>query len=375
MSQTVKEPIASENMIRECAILIPSLEPDNRLLPYVQELSAAGFQHILVIDDGSGENYRGIFQSIEDAGATVLTHEVNKGKGAALKTAYRYLLENPDNIQAVLTADSDGQHTVQDCLKVLGALEQGRDALYLGSRDFSLDNVPPKSRFGNRCTSVIFRLCYGKWLPDTQTGLRAFRADRLSFMAEVDGDRYEYEMNVLIAASRAKMEMVPVTIETIYENDNAGTHFHPIRDSFRIYKVILGNFFRFMAASLICVLIDQVAAALFAEWLLPLLGMADQTSRVWTSGFLARIISSVCNFLLNKNMVFRFRGKATGAMLRYAILCIAVICASNLCVMLLTSIGMARWLAKLLADTALYFASYHFQTSWVFSQAQEDDKK
>ena len=321
--------MTSEQLLHT-AILIPSLEPDHRLVTYAKDLENAGFSHRIIVDDGSGESFQPIFTQLEKEGCVVLHHDVNHGKGVALKTGYRWIQENMPECEAVLTADSDGQHTVPDCLSVISKLYDGEDARYLGSRDFSLPNVPPKSRIGNRSTSVVFKLCYGKWLPDTQTGLRAFRASELPFMISIEGDRYEYEMNVLISCARRGLPMIPVTIETVYENGNEGTHFHPIRDSWRIYKLILGSFFKFMGASLICVLVDQVFAGLFASWLLPLLGVTEHRTLVWLSGFLARLISSVVNFTLNKAFVFKMKGSTGHAALRYALLCVLIICLSNL---------------------------------------------
>ena len=162
----------------QAVILIPSLEPDERLPVYIRKLKEGGFAHIVVIDDGSGEKYQPIFQEVDTVEDTVvLHHEVNKGKGVALKTGYRYIMENLPDITGVITADADGQHTVADCLHLAEQLEKGERALYLGSRDFNLENIPPKSRSGNKITSVIFKLLYGQYLPDTQTGLRAFRKE------------------------------------------------------------------------------------------------------------------------------------------------------------------------------------------------------
>ena len=248
------------NAVRDAAILIPSLEPDERLPAYISDLSKNGFGAIIVVDDGSGESFQHIFHEVEEIErAVVLHHDVNHGKGVALKTGYRYILDHLPDVKGVITADADGQHTVADCIRLAGKLEDGEHAVYLGSRDFNLPDIPPKSRTGNKITSAIFKLLYGVWLPDTQTGLRAFHRDDLEFMLNVSGERYEYEMKVLIACAVSKIRLIPVTIETIYENGkNEGTHFHPIRDSYRIYKVILGSFFRFMGASLICFLVDQV---------------------------------------------------------------------------------------------------------------------
>ena len=358
MSDTAWQPV----------ILIPSLEPDDRLPAYIERLRENGFTRVVVVDDGSGASYRPIFDRIDALeGCKVLRHEVNRGKGAGLRTGYRYIRESMPDCAAVITADADGQHTVEDVRKVSEALRHGEDALYLGSRDFSLPNVPPKSRNGNRITSAVFKLLYGVWLPDTQTGLRAFRREELAFMEEIAGDRYEYEMNVLIACARRHLPMIPVTIETVYENDNEGSHFHPIRDSWRIYKVILGGFFRFMGASIACFVLDQGLAAVLREWLLPAMRVGAGEA-IWLSGFLARLVSSVANFILNKNLVFRLRGDTKGAALRYALLCVLIICLSNAGVWLLSHAGMASWLTKILCDTVLYFLSYRVQQNWVFAE-------
>lgn len=357
-------------------ILIPSLEPDDRLPVYIQKLKEGGFTHIIVVDDGSGDQYQGIFNKVATVDNTVvLHHKVNQGKGIALKTGYRYILENLPDIRGVITADADGQHTVEDCIRLAEELKSGKRALYLGSRDFNLENVPPKSRQGNKITSVVFKLLYGQYLPDTQTGLRAFRKEELPFMIDVQGERYEYEMKVLIACSRAGIKMIPVTIETIYENENEGTHFHPIRDSWRIYKVILGSFIKFMGASLVCFLVDQILFNLFKGWLFPLAGInlnldlpigirLDNTS---LSNYSARLISAILNFRLNKELVFKVKGKKrTG--LRYAVTAICIIILSTLGIKALSLIGFAPWLAKLLVDTLLYFLSYRIQQQWVFRE-------
>lgn len=233
--------------IERCAIIIPSYEPDEKLTTYCQELKNAGFGTIIVIDDGSGDQYQSIYNELD---VEVLHHDVNLGKGAGLKTGYTHVLNNHLEIQGIVTADSDGQHTVEDCKRVADTLSFNKRQLILGTRNFDLSNIPPKSRNGNKITSIVFKLLYGKYLPDTQTGLRAFNRDLLKFMINVDGQRYEYEMNVLIQCARHKIEMVPVEIETIYENNNEGTHFHPVKDSWRIYKVIFGSFIKFMGSSI-----------------------------------------------------------------------------------------------------------------------------
>ena len=360
--------------LSDAVILIPSLEPDERLPAYIQKLADSGFGHIVVVDDGSSESYQEIFRRIGDIDprVQVLHHDVNHGKGVALKTGYKWIQEHLPEISGVITADADGQHTVPDCVHLAEELEKGTRALYLGSRDFSLPNVPPKSRTGNRFTSVLFFLLYGKWLQDTQTGLRAFRKEDLQFMIDVEGERFEYEMNVLIACARNDLPMIPITIETVYENENKGTHYHPFRDSMRIFKVIIRGFVKFMGASLLCFLVDQgifnlMNLAVFGN------GAAKEPKLILISTAVARVISATLNFILNKNFVFRLKGHTGGALWKYIVLAVALIVLSAGGVSLLGAIGMSSTVAKLIVDFLLYFLSYRVQQKWVFGGNEGKD--
>ena len=352
---------------RNAVMLIPSLEPDDRLPAYVTRLLEKGFVHIVVVDDGSSESYQPILRRIEEMdGCTVLHHEVNRGKGCALKTGYRYILEHFSDVPGVITADSDGQHTVEDCWKLANALTEDRHVLYLGSRDFNLPNVPPKSRSGNKITSAVFWALYGQYLPDTQTGLRAFKKEELPFMIDVQGERFEYEMNVLIACARAGIQMVPITIETVYENENAGTHFHPIRDSYRIYKVILGNFVKFMGASIASFVIDFTLLTLLANLVFPAVAHGAFFAKV-----IARCVSAPCNFMINSKYVFK-KALSRTTFTRYVVLAAAIMLVSALGVD-----GIMNWLhfptaivglVGIVVDVVLYLASYRIQNKWVFKE-------
>ena len=370
-------------------MLIPSLSPDARLSAYVQELLQARFGLILVVDDGSAPEYQPIFDEIAGwDGCRVLHHEVNRGKGAALRTGFAYLKDETP-LRGVITADSDGQHTVPDTLKLAGELGEKEEVL-LGSRDFSRNNpnVPPKSRFGNRMTSGVFRVLYGHWLPDTQTGLRAFNRGLMDFMLGVSGDRFEYEMNMLIQCSNRKIPMRPITIQTIYHEENKGTHFHPIRDSWRIYKLLLGNFLKFTSASILSWLVDIILFSLLKNWdVLGHIRLSSQVEIILLNGgvnslqifwatVLARVCSATLNYQLNKSLVFQIKG-SRGAVGRYIALCVLIMIISGAVVGALSALlpGINSTVIKMVVDFLLFFVNYRIQKAWVFPAKRADALK
>lgn len=115
-------------------------------------------------------------------------------------------------------------------------------ALSLGERDFDQEKVPFRSKFGNSCTRNLFKILYHIGLKDTQTGLRGIPNRLIPDFRKLAGDRYEYEMNMLIACSQQRIPIKSITIDTIYVDNNSSSHFHPILDSFKIYKLLLGQF-------------------------------------------------------------------------------------------------------------------------------------
>ncbi len=316
-----------QSTIARTAVIIPAYKPDDRLPPYVSALRQAGVGKVVVVDDGSGESYQALFDLIPEDGASHVIHYApNAGKGVALKRGMQWVQDECPEQEIIITADADGQHTVEDVLRMAQALSENGEGLLLGSRDFSQADVPPKSRMGNRITSVVFKLLYGRWVPDTQTGLRGFLRALLPMMIAVRGDRYEYEMNVLIECAAHRMPMRALPIATVYENNNEGSHFRAVRDSARIYGVIFGGFFRFISASLLCFLLDYGLYLLF-NYLLKVFGPAlDQEMRVLVfkivphialATVLARVLSGLANFFLNRQIVFSNHSKIRQAFPRY----------------------------------------------------------
>ena len=220
-------------------VVIPAYEPDEQLLGVVNGFRSRVAQYpIVVVDDGSKAECKPIFDALEQTeGVTVLHHPQNRGKGAALNTAFAYIGENYPASEGILTVDADGQHLLHDCLKVCAAFATHSDLLITGSRRFK-GKVPLRSRLGNGVTRGVFHLTTGKRVYDTQTGLRAFSVSRVPEMLALKGDRYEYEIHQLLHCCTKSTGVYEVPIETVYLNENTSSHFDTLRDSVKIYKVI-----------------------------------------------------------------------------------------------------------------------------------------
>lgn len=217
-------------------IIIPSLDPDERLVNLINQLQENGYKHIIVIDDGNTTEKKELFYRVKDMGVTVLTHSVNMGKGAALKSAFMYIIDN--DLGPSVTCDDDGQHTIADVNKICDELELHPESLIIGSRYFTKHKVPWKSRLGNNFTSHLYKRLHKQNIKDTQSGLRGIPKSFYKELLEVKGNRYEYELNMLIAWGNR--EIIEIPIETIYEGGkNETTHFRPIVDSIRVTKALL----------------------------------------------------------------------------------------------------------------------------------------
>lgn len=331
-------------------ILIPAYEPDRRLVDLVTDLRHCG-QTIVVVDDGSGLEFRPVFDRVAELGCDVIAHTPNRGKGFALKRGFAHIARTYPG-HDVVCADCDGQHTLTDIATVAESVRGHRAGIVLGARRFSGD-VPLRSRFGNDMTRAVFRLATGRRLQDTQTGLRGYPAWMLGWLQTVDGDRFEYELEVLLAAGRQGIELHEVPIATIYLDENASSHFHPIRDSIRVYV----PFLKFSMSSLAAFGID--AALFFA-----LMAMAGNLA---LAVVLARVVSASANFAMNHRLVFAGRRRPAGAAARYGALVVALMAVNYLMLRLLTGpLGLGVVLAKLLTEMTLFVASYQFQQRVVF---------
>jgi glycosyltransferase involved in cell wall biosynthesis len=193
-------------------------------------------KHIVLVDDGSAPEYHPLFAEAEKYGCVLLRHESNRGKGAALKTAFDWLARNCPE-EPVVCADSDGQHYIGDILSIARAVVPGSCVIVLGSRYFD-KTTPLRSRMGNGATRAIFRAITGTRLYDTQTGLRGYPPELMPWLRSIDGDRFEYEYNVLLHVAKANMKIREIPINTLYKDRNKGTHFRTFRDAAPICRCI-----------------------------------------------------------------------------------------------------------------------------------------
>lgn len=236
-------------------VLIPAYKPDEKLIALIKELKDTCDYDIIAVDDGGGEQYKRIFDEVKSLGVTVLTHEKNRGKGAALKTGFKYIAEHSDD--GCVTADADGQHLVKDIIAVAEALQREPECLIIGSRAFD-KNVPLRSKAGNICTRIAFNLLNATMIGDTQTGLRGIPKSRLIEYTTLEGDRYEYEMRMLLTARERDIDIKEVVIDTVYIEENASSHFNPIKDAMRVFMPVLvhgGSMFLALAVDLMLFII------------------------------------------------------------------------------------------------------------------------
>jgi len=341
------------------AILIPAYEPDEQLTDVVASLLRQCDARIIIVNDGSGEAYLPVFNALALLEhVKVLTHAHNQGKGRALKTAIDHCLVAGD-IDGCVTVDADGQHRPEDVLRMIAALRETPGDLILGSRDFDFNNVPLRSMLGNKITRFCTRFIVGQEITDTQTGLRAFAKDAMIRYAGVPGERYEFEMNMLLYAKRFNIKIREIRIETVYLDDNSSSHFNPLLDSIRIYRQI----FAFGFSSIASAVLDW---GLFS---LGLIVFAKLSEPILLATFAARVVSLNFNFVMNRKLVFRSDSGWKKQALEYYILAAFQMLASGFLVRSGAAVLIFPvLLIKICVDLGLFVLSYQIQKALIFKK-------
>lgn len=361
----------SKEQYKQIVVVIPSLEPNLILITYLKELLEQGISNIIVINDGSSNEYDPIFHEIEKMKeCKLLTHTENLGKGAALKTAFGYIINDMPHVRGIITADSDGQHSVKDVCRLGRELASTKETLLLGCRDFTTPDIPLKSRVGNRLSTLLFWALHGVWLTDTQTGLRAFDSSLLEEMLEIKGERFEYEMEMLIHCSEKKIPLTKLKIQTIYEGNNEGTHFQPVQDSIRIGKTLLSKIGRYIASSGLSTAIDLSIAFILMDVLGQVFPDHDYI-RITLAIVIARTCSMIVNYGLNKGFVFGVKQKNKKAAVQYFILAVGNMILSSFGVYCgHRFIGLSDKVAKVIVDTILFIMNFQIQRIWIFRKVK-----
>ena len=340
-------------------VVIPAYQPSEILLNLVKDVIAVGYG-VIVVDDGSSSDVQWIFEQLQTLpDVVVLRHPENMGKGAALKTAFRYIRELRAPTTYIVTMDADGQHLPDDMEQAVMTARLHPGSLVLGVRDFN-NEIPFRSKLGNKMTRMAFRITSRTKVTDTQTGLRAFGFSLLDYMLQTEGTGYEYEMNMLLHSRRNHIPIVEIPIKTVYlDKDNSSSHFHPFRDSMKIFKTII----KFASSSLAGFALDYV---LF----MVLTGITQGfTYSLLLSNVVARLGSGTFNYLLNRNFVFKEKENTCKTVLGYLLLAVGILLANNMVLSFYAyALMFPAWLAKVLTEITLFFLSLMVQSKLIFKK-------
>lgn len=219
---------------KKTVIMIPSYEPDPRLIQLAKYFSEHEFD-VLVINDGSNESFDNIFEEVKQY-AEVEGYKFNRGKGEAMKYGYTIIKEDFPDADFIITCDGDGQHSPRDVERLYQKLRETNELVF-GVRMFGKE-TPARSRFGNDVSKIIRSTLTKQFMVDDQCGLRGFPIRYLPDLIALQGSRYEYEMNQIVVFQLKHYKIIQMPIEVIYEVGNPTSHFKVFRDTGRIHHAI-----------------------------------------------------------------------------------------------------------------------------------------
>lgn len=341
-------------MNKDLVVLVPIYNPNSNITSSFLNKLSQKFTNIVIINDGCNPKYNDFFKEIEKE-FIVIKHYKNLGKGRAIKTGINYILNNYPHCKCIVTADCDGQHDIDDIERCYQISKKNKNSLILGTRNFNDPKIPFKSRYGNKITKNMFRIFIGININDTQTGLRAFDKNTAIKLLDIPGERYEYETNVLITCQNLDIKIIQSPIKTIYINNNETSHFNPIKDSISIYKL----FIKYIFSALSSFAIDIVLFKIFLLY----------TNNIIISTLSARILSSIYNYLINANLVFKKSNKTS--IIKYFILVtiqmfVSGYLVNNLYNTYLKHINII--IIKLLVDIIIFIINFIIQREFIFKR-------
>ena len=331
-------------------LVVPALNPDVKLKEVVSQLSPLP---VLVVNDGSKKECDVFFEELKELPhVEVIAHAVNLGKGAALKTAFNHILVNNPETQSVITFDADGQHKPEDIKKLVEQASKTPEQFILGSRNFKGQGIPLRSQFGNILTQKLFRFFVGQKIQDTQTGLRAIPAASMRSALQIKSNGYDFEFDMLVSSAHDGIQLKEITIETVYIDDNASSHFRPLLDSIAIYFV----FIRFLFSSLATTLTDNLI-------FIPVYYISGNLFAAIASG---RVVATGVSFYLNRQIVFHSQGKALYQLCKFVALVCFMVFASYPLTKVLINQGFPAVPSKIVVELFLFIFSFAVQRVFVF---------
>ena len=356
-------------------VIIPALNPDNRIRIFIHSLEEAGFNTVIVLDDGSDREYKeGIFRELEEEGVKVLSYDDNQGKGASIKDGLSYVCDEMPDAIGVVTADYDGRQSAKAATLIADKLLEGEEFV-LGVRDLEHTNMSKKMRNGYKMVGLTFRVLYSKRVRDIQTGLRGIGRSLMPYFIDIRGSRYEYEPKMIIDAVRDDIPICEVDVGPIKPIDMdestlfVSENFRPFADSFRIMVVLFVNFIKYAMTSISATAIDFALFYTLSNHILKdlSLGMCVLLSTV-----IARVISSTLAFLVNRNVVFKSKDNLVKKMLKfYGLAAIIMFSSAELVTLFVYLFGGGKTFTKLFVDLCLFFISYQIQQRFIFNTKEK----
>jgi putative flippase GtrA len=336
-------------------VLIPAYRPGPVLIDIVKVLRTTDWRAIVVVDDGSGPGYAPIFAEISRIpNVDVVPHAINLGKGSALKAGINFILCAYPEVAGIITVDADGQHDPADVRKVWERFQRTPGAMVLGVRDFE-GSVPARSKWGNQITRRVVRAVVGSNLSDSQTGLRAIPRTLLPTLLKVPAAGYEFELEMLIAAKHLGLRVVEQPIRTIYTPGNSSSHFHPLRDSMRIYYVLL----RFTFIGLLTAALDNLVFYLLFR----------ATGNILESQIGARLVAVLFNYAAVRRAVFLSDERHRILLPRYVLVVTGNSGLSYAGIRFLThAFSLSVFPAKIIAEALLFIINFVIQRDFVFTK-------
>lgn len=359
-------------MARKSVLIISSLNPNEKIIEYIDNLIENDFKKIIIVNDGSKVECTEIFKKLkEKEECIVLNHCISLGKGRTLKDALNYYMSEIETIEynGVVTINYSDNYLIEDIIKIDEAISKASDRLVLGTHDFDQKDVPKKSIIKNKTISLTLKLLYGKKIVDTQTGLRGIPNKLIPSYLYVQGEGDEYDTGILIESIKNKIKIVDVIIKGGYGDNGENSKSNSIKDFFMTYYIVLSIFFKYSISSLMAAFVDLLGFVLFTE-LLRNISISNEIE-ILLATILARIISSFVNYKLNKIMVFSMKERSKSAFFKYYVLIFIQMLCSAGCVMLLNKVVTSTVISKIIVDTILFFLSYHVQRIFIFKNKKQ----